>query len=167
MLFRPRNIDVSTDVEFPWIFHEALADFDDLYTSLLTVNVEPFKNRVFKSNDVSPRRHQSRQREAATRPGNEEGKKDEVALKRSESERSENGGEIVLFSGSRRRSRWKAKRRKGATLGWNLLLLRRLNLSPQFHGHRVPRMPLKGRLLFFDPLRVASPRSASLLNGRR
>jgi len=37
----------------------------------------------------------------------------------------------------------------------NLSLLRRLNLSPQFHGHRVPRMLLKGRLLFFDPLRVA------------
>jgi len=41
---------------------------------------------------------------------------------------------------------------------------RGLNLSPQFHGRRVPGMPLENaRLLFFDPLRL--PPGASLLNG--
>lgn len=42
------NIDVNIALEFPWVFRN-----DDLYTSLLTINVESFKNRVFKSDDVS------------------------------------------------------------------------------------------------------------------
>lgn len=50
-------------------------DFNRLYTPPhLTLNVEPFKNRAFKSNDVSPGRHQSRQRKAPTRHEGEEGK---------------------------------------------------------------------------------------------
>lgn len=99
------NICASAAPEFSRIFRRGIPQTCTVFPATSrTVNVEPFKNRAFKSNDVSPRRHQSWQREAPTRFESEEGKKDEEALKRG----SRKGGETVPFSDSRRESRWKA-----------------------------------------------------------
>lgn len=73
-----------------------------LYPLLLTVNVEPFKNRAFKSNDVALD-DINRDREASRRSEDEKGKK---VLKKD----SRKGREISPFSGSRCESRWNGER---------------------------------------------------------
>lgn len=89
------NIDISTTSTF-LNFRTSIRSFrHGLYSLPLTVNVEPFKNRAFKSNDVVLD-DINRDREASTRSEGEKGKKDEAFKKG-----LRKGSEIGPFSGSR------------------------------------------------------------------